>query len=181
MSLSAHKIYGPKGIGALVFREGFPIEPIQYGGGQEFELRSGTLPVPLIVGFAKAIEITKNGQIERNKKLFILRNLLLDGLKKNIPRLILNGSIDKRLPHNLNITFPGIKGSILHSQLRRFIFCTSGSACSNGKPSHVLQEIGLSKQDAEASIRMSIGRNTTEKDIKEAIRIILNIVEELKK
>jgi len=176
MSLSAHKIYGPKGIGALVMREGLPLEPSQYGGGQELGLRSGTLPVPLIVGFAKAVEITKNDQDERNKRLLYFRNLLCSGLKKNISGLIINGSIDNRLPHNLNVTFPGVNGTRLHSQLRRFIFCTSGSACSNGEPSHVLQEIGLCKRDAEASIRMSIGRNTTQKDIQKAIKIITDIV-----
>ncbi len=181
MSLSAHKIYGPKGIGALVIREGLPLEPSQYGGGQEGGFRSGTLPVPLIVGFAKALEITKDDENERNKRLLFFRNLLLSGLNKNIPGLKVNGSIDQRLPHNLNITFPGVNGISLHGQLRRFIFCTSGSACSNGEPSHVLQEIGLSKRDAEASIRMSIGRNTTEKDIKEAVDIITNIVIKLKK
>jgi len=106
---------------------------------------------------------------------------LLSGLKNNISGLIVNGSIDQRLPHNLNITFPGVKGSQLHAQLRRFIFCTSGSACCNGEASHVLKEIGLCKQDAEASIRMSIGRKTTEKDIKEAIKIITNIVINLRK
>ena len=181
MSLSAHKMYGPKGVGALVIREDLPLEPLQYGGGQEIGLRSGTLPVPLIVGFAKAVEIIKNEQDETNKRLLSLRNLLLNGLKKNISGLIVNGSIDKRLPHNLNITFSGVSGSRLHSQLRRFIFCTSGSACSNGEPSYVLQQIGLSKRDAEASIRMSIGRNTTEKNIKEAVQIITNIVKDLRK
>ncbi len=181
MSLSAHKMYGPKGIGALVIREGFPLEPFQHGGGQERGLRSGTLPVPLIVGFAKAVEITKNHEDERNKRLFFLRNFLLNGLKNNISGLIVNGSINKRLPHNLNITFSGVNGSRLHSQLRRFVFCTSGSACSNGKPSHVLQEIGLCKRDAESSIRMSIGRNTTEQDIQKVIEIIANIVRDLRK
>tara|TARA_B100000579_G_scaffold139745_1_gene113599 strand:+ start:8047 stop:9195 length:1149 start_codon:yes stop_codon:yes gene_type:complete len=181
MSLSAHKIYGPKGIGALVIKEGLPLEPSQYGGGQELGLRSGTLPVPLIVGFAKAVEITKNDQDERNKKLFFLRNLLFSGLKQNISGLILNGSFEQRLPHNLNITFPGVNGIRLHSELRRFIFCTSGSACSNGEFSHVLQEIGVSKRDAEASIRMSIGRYTTENDIKDAVAIITKIVVNLRK
>ncbi len=181
MSLSAHKIYGPKGIGALVIREGLPLEPSQYGGGQELGLRSGTLPVPLIVGFAKAVEITGNNQDKRNMRLKFFRNLLFSGLKKNISGLILNGSIDQRLPHNLNITFPGVNGSRLHSQLRRFILCTSGSACSNGEASHVLREIGLCKRDAEASIRLSIGRNTSEKDIKEAVDVITNIVINLRK
>ena len=180
MSLSAHKIYGPKGIGALVTREGFPLEPCQYGGSQELGLRSGTLPVPLIVGFAKAVEITKNDQDERNARLLFLRNLLLKGLKKNIAGLKVNGSIEQRLPHNLNITFPGVKGSELHGQLRRFVYCTSGSACSNGKASHVLQELGLLKKDAEASIRMSIGRNTTEEEIKKVIEIISNILIDLR-
>tara|TARA_Y100001968_G_scaffold98695_1_gene88761 strand:+ start:255 stop:1403 length:1149 start_codon:yes stop_codon:yes gene_type:complete len=181
MSLSAHKIYGPKGIGALVIKEGCPLESSQHGGGQERGLRSGTLPVPLIVGFAKAVEITKNDQGERNKRLLCLRTLLLNGLKNNIDGVIVNGSINQRLPHNLNITFSGVNGSRLHSQLRRFIFCTSGSACSNGEPSHVLQAIGLEKKDAESSIRMSIGRNTTEQEIKKAIKIIANIVRDLRK
>ena len=176
MSLSAHKIYGPKGIGALVIKEGLALQPSQFGGGQELGLRSGTLPVPLIVGFAKAVEITKNEQNVRNKKLLFLRNLLLSGLNKNISGLRVNGSIDQRLPHNINVTFAGVKGSQLHSQLRRFIFCTSGSACSNGEASYVLQEIGLSKKEAEASIRLSIGRNTTENDIKKAIKVITKIV-----
>jgi len=165
----------------LAIREGFPLKPNQYGGGQELGLRSGTLPVPLIVGFAKAVEITKNDQDERNKRLLFFRNLLLSGLKNNIPGLILNGSIDQRLPHNLNITVPGVSGSRLHSQLKRFIFCTSGSACSNGEPSHVLREIGLCKRDSESSIRMSIGRNTNEREVKEAIQIITNIVINLRK
>tara|TARA_B100000700_G_scaffold320402_1_gene417623 strand:+ start:808 stop:1956 length:1149 start_codon:yes stop_codon:yes gene_type:complete len=181
MSLSAHKIYGPKGIGALVIKEKFPLEPFQYGGGQELGLRSGTLPVPLIVGFAKAVEITILDKYSRNNRLLSLRNLLFNGLKNNISGLIINGSIDQRLPHNLNITFPGVNGSRLHSELRRFVFCSSGSACSNGKPSHVLQAIGLCKRDAESSIRLSIGRTTTEKDIIEAINIITNIVLKLKK
>jgi len=106
---------------------------------------------------------------------------LYGGLKKNISGLIVNGSIDHRLPHNLNITFPGVNGTRLHSQLRRFIFCTSGSACSNGQPSHVLQEIGLCRKDAEASIRMSIGRNTTQQDIQKAIKIISDIAINLSK
>ncbi len=180
MSFTAHKIYGPKGIGALVVRDGVPILPLQWGGGQEKGLRSGTLPVPLIVGFGKAVELTIKDLEERNKRLLYLRNLLFDGLKSNISGLILNGSPDLRLPHNLNITFTGLNGNRLHSKLRRFIFCTSGSACSSGKPSHVLQAIGLSKQEAEASIRISIGRETCEEDIKKAIKIIKNIVIELR-
>ena len=179
MSLSAHKIYGPKGIGALVIREGLPLESSQHGGGQELGLRSGTLPVPLIVGFAKAVEVTNIDLDARNKRLLSHRNLLLEGLKNNISGLIVNGSINQRLPHNLNITFSGVNGNRLHSHLRKFIFCTSGSACSNGEPSHVLQGIGLCKRDAEASIRMSIGRNTTEKEITEAIEIIRNIISNL--
>ncbi len=180
MSFTAHKIYGPKGIGALVIRDGVPVSPLQWGGGQEKGLRSGTLPVPLIVGFAKAVELTIKDSEKRNKRLLYLRNLLFDGLQANISGLILNGSPDLRLPHNLNITFPGLNGSRLHSQLRRFIFCTSGSACSSGKPSHVLQGIGLSKPEAEASIRISIGRETCEEDIQKAIEIIRNIVIELR-
>ena len=179
VSISAHKIYGPNGVGALVVNEDVSILPLQWGGGQENGLRAGTLPVPLIVGFAKAAEMAIQGLQERNEKLQNLRNQLRDGLNAEIPNLIINGSIHKRLPHNLNVSIVGVNGNRLHQELRPFIACSSGSACNNGEPSHVLLEIGRNLQEAQASLRLSLGRDTSLDDIKAAIRFISQVTGKL--
>ena len=171
-SISAHKIYGPKGIGALFIKEGVKIQPLQWGGGQEKGQRAGTLPVPLIVGFAKAAQLAIEDLDKRTARLTKLRDKLWETLKKTIPGILLNGSLEKRLPNNLNITIPGVSGRRLHQILRRKIACSSGSACSNGSPSHVIQALGHSRIAAEASLRISLGRNTNENDINQAINII---------
>ncbi|WP_320663397.1 cysteine desulfurase family protein [Prochlorococcus sp. MIT 1223] len=175
-SLSAHKIYGPKGIGGLIIQDGLSIIPLQWGGGQEEGLRPGTLPVPLIVGFAKAVEIAYKNINQNNQSLELLRNHLLCGLKNRLPNLIINGSMEKRLPHNLNISFNGVNGNRLHKELKSFIHCTSGSSCSNGAPSHVLLSLGLNLKETEASLRLSLGRGTRMHDIKKAIEIISKVV-----
>ncbi len=180
VSLSGHKIYGPKGIGVLVISPTFPIQPLQWGGNQEMGLRPGSLAVPLIIGMAKAAEIMTQELIERNKRLLILRNKLLEQLQMNIPNLIINGSLKKRLVHNLNITIPDVNGIRLHRALKSLISCSSGSACSNGKPSHVLKALGRSKQEAEASIRLSLGRKTSENDIDQISLGIIKTVKNLK-
>ena len=172
LSLSAHKLYGPKGIGALVLREGIAIEPLQWGGGQEAGLRAGTLPTALIVGFAAAARLALQEQDQRNKRLQHLRDQLWEGLQRRLPGVLLNGALQPRLPHNLNISVPGVNGSRLHRALRPHLACSSGSACSNGAPSHVLQAIGRSRSEAEASLRLSLGRNTNERDVKDAIEAI---------
>ena len=179
VSISAHKIYGPKGIGALVIQEDVPILPLQWGGGQENGLRPGTIPVPLIVGFAKAVEIASQDLSERNQKLRNLRDKMLNGLQSEIPNLIINGSVDQRLPHNLNISIPGVNGSRLHRELRPFISCSSGSACSNGELSHVLLEIGRNHREAEASLRLSLGRDTSFADIEAAIKCISKVARQI--
>ncbi|HGY5539641.1 MAG TPA: cysteine desulfurase family protein [Prochlorococcus sp.] len=176
MSLSGHKLYGPKGIGALVVNPEVPIKPLQWGGGQERGLRPGTIPVPLIVGFAKAAELAFKDLPSRQEKLSQLRNQLWDGLKERLPDLILNGSLEHRLPHNLNFTVPGVRGSSLHRQLRPLIACSSGSACSQGEPSHVLMALGRTSSEAEASLRLSLGRDTSAKDINQAVESIGNVV-----
>ena len=176
LSLSAHKIYGPKGIGALVLREGIAIEPLQWGGGQEAGLRAGTLPTGLIVGFATAARLAQQERVERNSRLQHLRNQLWEGLQQGLPDVLLNGALQPRLPHNLNISLPGVNGSRLHRALRPQLACSSGSACSNGAPSHVLQAIGRSRTEAEASLRLSLGRNTTAAEVEQAIAVILNAV-----
>ena len=179
-SLSSHKIYGPKGIGALIKHPDLSIEPLQWGGGQEQGLRSGTLAVPLIVGFAKAAELALQDLELEYKRLKGLRDLLWQGLNIQIDDLVLNGSIKQRLPHNLNITIPGIKGSHLHRALRPLISCSSGSACSNGAPSHVLMALGRSSAEAEASLRLSLGRNSCKAQIDKAIKAIVSVVNRLR-
>ena len=172
MSISAHKLNGPKGIGALLIRDSIALEPLQWGGGQEQGLRPGTLPTPLIVGMARATTLVMADLPSRTQRLRQLRNDLWEGLRCRIPGLLLNGALEPRLAHNLNITVPGVSGSSLHRALRPTLACSSGSACSNGAPSHVLLAIGRSRRDAEASLRLSLGRETTEADVQRAIDVI---------
>ncbi|WP_392350665.1 cysteine desulfurase family protein [Parasynechococcus sp.] len=172
VSLSAHKLYGPKGVGALVVRDGITLEPLQWGGGQEAGLRAGTLPTALIVGFATAARTALQDRVQRNHRLQTLRDQLWEGLQRRIPGVLLNGAMEPRLPHNLNICIPGITGSRLHRALRPHLACSSGSACSSGAPSHVLQAIGRSRAEAEASLRLSLGRTTTDDEIQLAVERI---------
>ena len=179
VSLSAHKLYGPKGIGALVIKNEIALTPLQWGGGQEHELRAGTLPTPLVVGFAAAARLALVDLESRSVRLRCLRDQLWAGLTHNLPQIELNGPLEPRLPHNLNITVPGINGSRLHRALRPHLACSSGSACSRGEPSHVLQAIGHSRRDAEASLRLSLGRTTSERDIDAAIQLITSTIHAL--
>ena len=180
ITMSSHKIYGPKGIGLLLIDEEMNLEPLIVGGGQEYGLRSGTLPLPLVVGFAKAIEIAVFNQKNNAEKLLFYRNNLLEGLLKNNSGLLINGSIEKRLPHNLNLTVLDLNGAKFHKLLKSKIICSSGSACSNGEPSHVLLALGRSIKEAESSIRLSIGLSTNSKDIKQAIHILTNTIRSLR-
>ena len=180
ITMSSHKIYGPKGIGLLLIDEEINLEPLIVGGGQEYGLRSGTLPLPLVVGFAKAIEIAVLNQKNNAEKLLFYRNNLLEGLLKNNSGLLINGSIEKRLPHNLNLTVLDLNGAKFHKLLKSKIICSTGSACSNGEPSHVLLALGRSLKEAESSIRLSIGLSTNSKDIKQAIHILTNTIRSLR-
>ena len=180
ITMSSHKIYGPKGIGLLLIDEEINLEPIIVGGGQEYGLRSGTLPLPLVVGFAKAIEIAVLNQKKNSEKLILNRNTLLEGLLEQNSGLLINGSLIKRLPHNLNLTVLDLNGAKFHKLLKSKIICSSGSACSNGQPSHVLLALGRSFKEAESSIRLSIGLSTSSKDIKQAIQILTNTIKSLR-
>ncbi len=180
ITMSSHKIYGPKGIGLLLIDEEINLEPLIVGGGQEYGIRSGTLPLPLVVGFAKAIEIAVLNQKNNAEKLLFYRNNLLEGLLKNNSGLLINGSIEKRLPHNLNLTVLDLNGAKFHKLLKSKIICSTGSACSNGEPSHVLLALGRSLKEAESSIRLSIGLSTNSKDIKQAIHILTNTIRSLR-
>ena len=134
----------------------------------------------LVVGFAKAIEIAVSNQKNNAEKLRLYRNNLLEGLLENNSGLLINGSIEKRLPQNLNLTILDLNGAKFHKLLKSKIICSSGSACSNGEPSHVLLAIGRSFREAESSIRLSIGLNTNSEEIKEAIHILTNTIKSLR-
>ncbi len=179
LSISSHKIYGPKGIGAIYIKNSCfnKVKPIMYGGNQEKNLRPGTTPTPLIVGFGKACSIAKKLMVEESEKILKLRNLLLDELQLNIGNIIINGNLEKRLSGNLNITFPSLKGqSIINSMPE--IAISTGSACtsSSPKPSHVLRAIGIDKKLSNSTIRIGIGRFNTSKDIKIAAKNIIKAV-----
>lgn len=172
VSVSGHKIYGPKGVGLLrLRRSGRPrlrIEPRQYGGGHEGGLRSGTLPVPLIVGMARALELCLEEREVEAHRLSALRDTLYRRLVEALPadRVLLNGDAEQRLPGNLNVSFDGVDGSVLLADLAG-IAVSSGSACSSARPepSHVLLALGRSRRLAGASIRFGLGRSTTRDEI----------------
>ena len=180
ITMSSHKIYGPKGIGLLLIDQDITLEPLIVGGGQEYGLRSGTLPLPLVVGFTKAIEMAAFNQKNNAEKLLFYRNNLLKGLLENNSGLLINGSVNQRLPHNLNLTVLDVNGAKFHKLLKSKIICSSGSACSNGEPSHVLLALGRSFKEAESSIRLSIGLSTNSKDIEQAIHILTSTIKSLR-
>lgn len=162
VSMSAHKLYGPKGIGALVLRKGTRLRPLIVGGGQEHGLRSGTLNVAAIVGFAKAMEIRARELVDERDRLRDLRNRLWDRLVSTIDDVFVHGPRELRLPGNLNISFRGVDSESLIMAMRRFSLST-GSACSAGErgPSPSLIAIGVEESLAMSSIRIGLGRSTT--------------------
>jgi len=178
LSLSAHKIYGPKGIGALFIRRSVQklVEPLIYGGGQQFGIRSGTLPVPLCVGLAEAarLMVDDSANTER-RRLGALRDKFVAGLQHLDDGVRLNGPpTSQRHPGNANVHFPGIDGRDLIAAIQPRVAASTGSACTSGtqEPSHVLRAIGLSGSQAEGSIRFSLGRFTSDADVEEAVNLI---------
>ena len=184
LSLSSHKLYGPKGIGALYIKKGVRIEPIMYGGGHERGFRPGTENVPGIVGLGKACSIA-NQNLEGNaQKLTNLRDKLIDSVLSENKDSYLNGHRTKRLPNNANFRFDAIEGEslILHLDSKG-IAASTGSACSSTKleASHVLLAIGLEKEEAHGSLRISLGIENTEEDIEYSITAIKEVVDKLRK
>jgi cysteine desulfurase len=165
-SLTAHKFYGPKGVGALYVRSGVKIAPIIDGGGHEHGMRSGTLNVPGIVGFGKACEIAQTELPEESCRIAGLRNRLRDRLLAELDQVTINGSMEHRLPGNLNISFLHVEGETLMTAVREMCV-SSGSACSSDKvdASHVLKAIGLSDAAAGSTIRFGVGRFNTQAEI----------------
>jgi cysteine desulfurase len=184
LSLSAHKFYGPKGVGTLYERKGTPIARIQDGGEQEFKMRAGTHNTAGIVGLGAAIAAISNDQFLISNKIRRLRDELIKGVLEKIPNSKLNGSREKRLPNNANFSFPGAEGeAILLSLDLEGIAVSTGSACAseNLNPSHVLMALGLGPEDAHASIRFTLGKYTTEEEIDYVLGILPKVIEKLRK
>ena len=179
-SLTAHKLYGPKGAGALYMRRKRAVAAVPQidGGGHERGLRSGTLNVPGIVGFGRAAEIARAELASEAKRVGELRDRLLDGLKR-IDGMTVNGSMSERLPGNLNVSFAGIDGEALLVSLDD-IAVSSGAACTQAEPSHVLMALGLTKDRALASLRFGVGRSTTAAEIGFAVTKVVAVVERLR-
>ena len=167
LSLTAHKLYGPKGIGALYVRRPTRIAPQLHGGGQERELRPGTLAPAQIIGLAKAIALGCAEMDSERERLSALRDRLWHDLECQLEGVFLNGNAEQRLPGNLNVSFTGVDGSALLLGLQKKLAISAGSACTSatGKPSHVLTALGRSKALALASVRFGLGRFTTPEEI----------------
>ena len=183
LSLSAHKFYGPKGVGALYVSKNVKFNKIQDGGHQERDKRAGTENVPGIVGLGRAIELAYENIDEYNAKLTKLRDLYIEQIEKKIPYVKLNGDREKRLPGNANISFRFVEGESLLLNLDMNGICaSSGSACTSGSldPSHVLLAIGLPHDMAHGSLRITFGEENTEEDVEFLVNILVGIVEKLR-
>jgi cysteine desulfurase len=182
MTLSAHKIYGPKGIGVLFIKKGTTIEPLLFGGGQEKQLRSGTENVPAIVGFGKAAELAVQ-RLGENQRLQELRDKLIEGVLENIEGCHLNGHPEKRMPSNANFSFKFIEGESLLMLLDdKGVEVSTGSACSSKdlKPSHILTAIGLTPVQAHGSLRLTLGRDNTEEEVDYFLDVLPDCVKKLR-
>ena len=183
LSISSHKMYGPKGVGGLYIKKGTKIEPLLHGGGHEFKNRSSTVNVAGIVGFAEATRIQKKEMASDAKKQTILRDKLINGLL-NIDDTHLTGHLTKRLPNNASFWFAYIEGESLLMQLDiNSVSASTGSACSSAslEASHVLLAIGLKPQEAHGSLRLSLGKYTTNEDVNYVLEVVPKSVERLRK
>lgn len=183
-SITAHKMYGPKGIGALYVRRSRPRVRLTAevdGGGHEFGMRSGTLNVPSIVGFGKACEILQNEWKDEASRLRQLRTRLLDRITKKLEEVNINGSMEKRLPNNLNVSFCFVEGESLLMALKD-VAISSGSACTSAslEPSYVLHALGVGDEDAHSSLRFGLGRYTTEEEVDYVADLVIDKVEKLR-
>ena len=175
LSLSAHKLCGPKGVGALYVRKGVRLAPLMYGGHSERDRRAGTENVPAIAGFGKAAGIARAHLAEQAARIATLRDRLEQGLIERVPGARVNGHAAPRTPNTCNVLFPGVESESLVIALDlQGLACSAGAACSSGAtdPSHVLAAIGLSSADARACVRLSLGCNNTDEDIARALEII---------
>ena len=183
LSLNGSKIYGPKGTGCLYAHTGTPLRPLFHGGGQEHGLRSGTENVPGIVGFAKAMELCEHERHAETTRLTTIRDTMITAILDTIPGTSLNGHPAKRLPNNVNISFKHVDGESLVLLLNDHDICAgTGSACMTrtNTPSHVIMALGKSQAHADNSIRFSLGRHTTKKDMDHVLQLLPRLVEQLR-
>lgn len=183
LSMSAHKFYGPKGVGVLYIRRGTKLTPLIHGGGQERKRRAGTENVAGIVGLAKALELAQEGMAARNERLIRLRDRLMNGLLEKIPEIKLNGHPTRRLPGNVNVSVLYIEGeSMLLNLDFKGIAASSGSACTSGslEPSHVLLAMGMPHEVAHGSLRLTLGNENTDEDVDYILEVLPGIVEKLR-
>ena len=183
LSISSHKLYGPKGVGALYIKNGISIDPVILGGGQENGLRSGTENVANIVGFGKACEIAKSYLDENMSHMKKLRDYMIKRVLSEIPEVTLNGNSESRLPNNAHFTFLGVNGEDLIIKLDEFgIAASTGSACSvnTQKASHVLDAMGFSLEQITGSLRLTIGIFNDEQEIDQTVEVLKKVVKELR-
>ncbi len=183
LSLSAHKFYGPKGVGALYIREGTPLVPLLYGGGQERGLRSGTENVAAIVGLGAACELALREMDDEKKRLTRLRDKLQDLILEKVPSAVINGHPQQRLPHVLNVSVPDLSGTDLVEEMdKQVVFISSGSACKShrAETSHVLSALGVAPELAKSAVRFSLGRNLSEEDMDTAADAFARAIDRLK-
>ncbi len=183
ISISGHKIYGPKGVGALYVRKGSPLKSIQYGGHHERSLRPGTINTPLIVGLGKALEIVKKRRVKDTEKVNQLSKKIINYILKNIPMASYNGDENLRAPGHVNITFENIEGESLLLLLdAERIAVSTGSACASHSliPSHVLKAIGLSNEKCHGTIRLSLGRDNTEEEVEVLLKVLPKIIKKIR-
>jgi cysteine desulfurase len=183
LSISAHKFCGPKGVGALYIRKGTQLAPLMYGGHSERDRRPGTEDVAAIAGMGKAAELARLSMREENERVRALRDRLERGLLDRVSHSWVNGALAPRVPNTSNLTFPFIEGEAMVIALDlKGIACSTGAACSSGavEPSHVLMALGLAPEDARATLRLSLGHQTTKEEIDFALETIPPVIERLR-
>lgn len=183
MALSAHKMYGPKGVGALIIKKGVELPPLMYGGHQEGGLRPGTLNVPGIVGFGEACRLRMLEMEDDEARIAKMRDRMQAMLLEGIPGLVVNGDQQNRLAGNLHISVPGIPNKAVIARVRHRLAISTGAACSSGveKPSHVLQAMGLPEDVIEGALRIGIGKFNSDEEIDEATSILIDAVAAVRK
>jgi cysteine desulfurase len=181
LAVSAHKLYGPKGTGALVVRKGYHLKPLMFGGGHQKGMRSGTLNVPGIVGLGEACRLRSQEMEEDEQSIAQKRDRLQQLLVDNIPSLTVNGDLENRLAGNLHVSIPNVPNSAVIARVRSKLAISTGSACSSGveAPSHVLRAIKLPEKLLEGALRIGVGKFTTALEIEQAAKILINAVREI--
>ena len=182
LAISGHKFYAPKGVGALIVKKGHQLEPIIFGGGHQKGLRSGTLNVPGIAGLGEACRLRQLEMEEDEQAIAYLRDKLQKLLQDKIPNLIVNGDINSRLAGNLHISIPGIPNSAIVARVRHKIAISTGAACSSGvaAPSHVLRAMNLSDDAIEGSLRIGLGKYTTESEIEMTVHLLISTISQVR-